>query len=236
MSDSAKRTRSSTGRQVLAVPVYDALKERIMDQGVEPGSRLNIDALAEQLGTSPTPVREALARLAAERLVLFEPFKGYTVQPLLDQRGLADLMHVRALIEVDAARLAASRIIMADLRVMQREEDAMVSAHPEPVFGAYRAYNEHDRIFHETMIAASGNPVLLETYRSLHVHTVLARLYHDRGEVDFLESIREHQLIVDALTARDADAAGEAVRRHIISVEQRLGAILDLQVQKQRAR
>jgi DNA-binding GntR family transcriptional regulator len=206
-----------------------------MDQGVEPGSRLNIDSLAEQLGTSPTPVREALARLAAERLVLFEPFKGYTVQPLLNQRDLADLMHVRALIEVDAARLAASRIILADLRVMQREEDAMVSAQPEPVFGAYRAYNEHDRIFHETMIAASGNPVLLETYRMLNVHTVLARLYHDRGEVDFLESIREHQEIIDALGDRDADRAAAAVQKHIKSVEQRLGAILDRHYQNRQA-
>lgn len=200
-----------------------------MDQGVEPGSRLNIDALAEQLGTSPTPVREALTRLAAERLVMFEPFKGYSVQPLLDQRGLADLMHVRSLLEVDAARLAATRIIMADIRLMQRELEAMISAHPEPVFDAYRGYNEHDRIFHETMIAAAGNPVLLETYRMLHVHTVLARLYHDRGEVDFLESIREHQTIVDALSARDGEQAARAVRQHIYNVEDRLGAILDLQ-------
>src|SRR4051794_25932079 len=117
MSVRARNGDQGAPRTVLATPVYEALKERIMDQGLAPGSRLNIDALAETLGTSPTPVREALTRLAAERLVQFVPFKGYSVMPLLDQRQLADLMHVRNLLEVDASRLAASRIILADLRV-----------------------------------------------------------------------------------------------------------------------
>ncbi|MCC6793267.1 MAG: GntR family transcriptional regulator [Thermomicrobiales bacterium] len=228
----AKSNESGSPRTVLAAPVYEALKEWIMDQGLAPGSRLNIDSLAERLGTSPTPVREALTRLAAERLVQFVPFKGYSVMPLLDQRQLADLMHVRSLLEVDAARLAASRIILADLRVMEREQDAMAAEHPEPVFDAYRAYNQHDLVFHETMIAATGNTVLLETYRTLQVHTLLARLYHDRGEVDYQESVKEHRAIIEALRNRDAEAAGEAVRRHIRGVEQRLGAILELQLER----
>jgi DNA-binding GntR family transcriptional regulator len=227
MGRRARQSPDGAVRTVLTTPVYEALKERIMDQGLAPGARLTIDTLAVDLGTSPTPVREALARLAAERLVQFTPFKGYSVMPLLDQRQLAELMHVRRLLEVDAARLAVSRIILADLRVMERELEAMDAAHPEPVFDAYRDYNQRDRIFHETMIGAAGNGVLLETYRTLHVHTLLARLYHDRGEVDYQESVREHRTIVEALRARDPATAGEAVRRHIDGVEQRLGAILE---------
>jgi DNA-binding GntR family transcriptional regulator len=228
----SKTNEAGAPRTVLAAPVYEALKERIMDQGLAPGSRLNIDALAEELGTSPTPVREALTRLAAERLVQFVPFKGYSVMPLLDQRQLADLMHVRSLLEADAARLAVSRIILADLRVMMREHEAMAAEHPEPVFGAYREYNQHDLVFHETMIIAASNAVLLETYRTLQVHTLLARLYHDRGEVDYRESVKEHQAIVDALQNRDAAAAEAAVKRHIGGVEQRLGAILELHLDR----
>jgi DNA-binding GntR family transcriptional regulator len=232
MAVRAKSGDQRAPRTVLATPVYEALKERIMDQGLAPGSRLNIDALAEEIGTSPTPVREALTRLAAERLVQFVPFKGFSVMPLLDQRQLADLMHVRRLLEVDAARLAASRIILADLRVMARAHEAMAAEHPEPVFGAYRDYNHHDLIFHETMIGATGNAVLLETYRTLQVHTLLARLYHDRGEVDYRESVREHRAIIDALQQRDAESAGEAVARHISGVEHRLGAILELHLER----
>lgn len=203
-----------------------------MDQAFPPGARLSIDGLAEQLGTSPTPVREALARLAAERLVEFTPFKGYSVMELLDQQHLADLMHVRRLLETDAARVAASRLILADLRVMEREHEAMAREAPDSTFGAFRDYNAHDRVFHETMIAASGNSVLLEMFRSLQVHTLLARLYHDRGEVDYRESVREHAAILDALRRRDPEATAEAVRRHIDGVEERLGAILELHLER----
>jgi DNA-binding GntR family transcriptional regulator len=219
-------------RTVLAAPVYDALMERIMDQGLAPGARLNIDGLAEELGTSPTPVREALTRLAAERLVFFTPFKGYTVMPLLDQRQLADLMHVRRLLEVDGARIAADRLILADLRVMERAQEAMAVETPDATFGEFRDYNRHDRVFHETMLGGSGNAVLLETYRGLHVHTMLARLYHDRGEVDYRESVNEHRAILDALKERDPTATADAVRRHIDGVEQRLGAILELHIER----
>ena len=232
MSVRVKRGDQGAPRTVLATPVYEALKERIMDQGLVPGSRLNIDSLSDELGTSPTPVREALARLAAERLVRFAPFKGYSVMPLLDQRQLADLMHVRRLLEVDAARLAASRIILADLRVMEREHEAMSAERPEPVFGAYRNYNQHDGVFRETMIRATGSDVLLETYRTLQVHTLLARLYHDRGEIDYRESMKEHAAILDGLQRRDMNLAGDAVRRHIDGVEHRLGAILEAHLER----
>jgi DNA-binding GntR family transcriptional regulator len=227
MRQRATDNERSEPRTVLATPVYEALKARIMDQALEPGARLNIDALADGLGTSQTPVREALTRLAAERLVQFTPFKGYSVMPLLDQRELADLMHVRRLLEGDAAQLAAPRIILADLRVMEREQAAMAEIEPKATFDAFRDYNRHDGVFHETMIAATGNAVLLETYRSLQVHTLLARLYHDRGEVDYRESIREHTAIIDALRSRDPNAAREAVGLHIDGVEQRLGEILE---------
>jgi len=217
-------------RTVLAEPIYDALKERIMDQGLAPDARLNIDALAHELGVSPTPVREALARLAAERLVLFAPFKGYAVMPLLTHRRLAELMHVRLLLESDAARQAATRVILAQLRRMERELDAIAALQPEPRFHDFRPYNEHDRIFHEILVAAADNSVLLETYRALSAHVQLARLYHGRGEIDYRESVSEHRAIYNALRSRDPEATVAAVCIHIDGVERRLGAFLDDQV------
>lgn len=74
-------------KTVLADTVYESLKARIMEQVYAPCERLNIDALALKLGVSPTPVREALARLAAERLVTFEAFKGYRVSALLTKNA-----------------------------------------------------------------------------------------------------------------------------------------------------
>ncbi len=106
-------------KTVLATPVYEALKERIVNGSIAPGERLNIDALAVDLDVSPTPVRESLARLAAEKLAAFEPYKGYTVMPLLTQAQFAELMHVRHLLEEDAAALAAARINTPDLLALE---------------------------------------------------------------------------------------------------------------------
>jgi DNA-binding GntR family transcriptional regulator len=111
---------SSEDKNALASSVYEQLKGRIMYQSFKPEARLNIDALALDLVVSPTPVREALARLAAERLVTFEPFKGYSVNPLLSPRQVADLMHVRRLIEIDAVRLACVRFTRSDSMALEK--------------------------------------------------------------------------------------------------------------------
>jgi DNA-binding GntR family transcriptional regulator len=210
-------------RTVLVDGVYDALKERIMDRATAPGTRLSIEGLAADLGVSATPVREALARLAAERLVAFEAFKGYTTRPLLSQRQLADLLDVRRLIETEAARLAAQRAILADLRAMERELAAMDVLAPTPRYRDFRTYLQHDQRFHEALVSAAGNPVLLETFQGLHAHTQLARLVHDVGAFDDRENAVEHRAIAQAVRDRDPDRAAEAVRVHLDRYEAQLG-------------
>lgn len=198
-----------------------------MDQGLAPGARLNIDALSVELGVSPTPLREALVRLTAERLVSFVPFKGYSVTPVLTLRRLGELMYVRRRLEVDAARQAATRVVLPQLRRMERELETIAALRPEPRFRDFRRYNEHDRVFHELLVGAADNTVLLETYQSLSAHVQLARLYHGRGEIDYTESLAEHRRIYAALASREPDAAATAVQAHIDGVERRLGAFLD---------
>jgi DNA-binding GntR family transcriptional regulator len=147
--------------------------------------------------------------------------------PPLSQSQLADLMHVRQLLEVDAARRAASRVILADLRAMEREISAMEALRPAPRFRDFNVYIQHDQTFHQLVVGASGNPVLLETYRGLNVHVQLARLVHELGEFDYSDNAVEHRAIYDALKARDADAAADAVRVHIQRFEWDIGECLD---------
>jgi DNA-binding GntR family transcriptional regulator len=215
---------------MLVDTVYDALKERIMDQAVPPGSRLTIELLAADLEVSPTPVREALARLAAERLVTFEPFKGYATMPLLSQRQLADLLHVRRLVEMDAARLAAARAIIADIRAMETELTAMAKLRPTPRYRQFRTYVQHDERFHKCLVKASGNSFLLDTFEGLHVHAQLARLVHEFGEFDNRENAVEHQAILDAVRAGDADTAAGTVRAHLDRYEWQLGEFIERSV------
>jgi DNA-binding GntR family transcriptional regulator len=214
-------------RTVLSTPIYETLKERIMDQALPPGSRLNIDALALSLGVSHTPIREALVRLAAERLVAFVPYKGYSVTSLPTHRQIADMMYVRRLMEQAAARLAAVRRTAADMRQMERELERMEALHPTPRFRDFRTYTHHDRYFHEVLVGASDNAMLLETFCGLNVHGQLARFVHDIGEVDYRENLVEHREIYDAIKMGDGERAAVALGQHIGRFEQLLSENLD---------
>src|SRR5262245_5547872 len=96
-------------RSTLSEDVYEALKALVMESVLAPGDRVNIDALARDMGVSPTPIREALARLESEGLVRKRPLAGYTVTPLLSRQEFNDLVDIRLLLEGAAARWAAAR-------------------------------------------------------------------------------------------------------------------------------
>src|SRR4030088_3616894 len=87
----------------MSYSVYEAVTELVMDQHIEAGARANIDLVARQLNVSPTPVREALARLEMDGLVMKEPLRGYSVTPMLDTKTSNDLYDVRRLLEPFAA-------------------------------------------------------------------------------------------------------------------------------------
>ena len=218
-------------KTVLATSVYDRIKERIMDQHYPPGERLNIDALAVDLAVSPTPIREALARLAAERLITFEAYKGYRVSPLLTLEQVHDLMHARRLLEVDGARLAAKHIMLPDLitveKIMQRILDE--SAHTEVGSWShgYRQFNQLDKDFHELILTAADNLFLLGAYRSLNVHIELGRFYQVFQEMDQQQTCVEHDAIFRALKAHDGDAAAAAVEAHLHATEDRIFRLID---------
>lgn len=201
-------------RQVLAVRVYEALKERIMDYEFAPDNRLNIDALAAEMKVSQTPIREALSRLSAEGLVDFASYKGYTVRPPLSARALADFLHVRKLLETDAARLAAPRATLFDLNLIAHLLDEMQAIRPSPKFREYRVFNGLDQQFHEAIVAMAANPFLLRTYQSLNVHLHLAR-YHGSRSTDLSYTLNEHQAIYAALKQGDGEAAAAALSAHI---------------------
>lgn len=221
-------------KTVLAEPVYEALKERIVDQQFPPETRLNIDALAAELKVSPTPIREALARLAAERLVLSEPFKGYSVSPPLTPSELDDLMHVRSLLETDAIRLAAVRIKRPDLLALERILDELAAIQwPSSSFQTYQHSNQLDRRFHEIIVTAADNRFLLESYCSLNAHVQLARFYRQYDTIAQQDTVEEHQAIYRALAAHDPIAAVQAVERHLKAADARAIGLMETNLTSQ---
>jgi len=209
-------------RQTLTDSVYEAVTELVMDQHIEAGARVNIDLVARQLNVSPTPVREALARLEMDGLVMKEPLRGYSVTPTLDTKTFNDLYDVRRLLEPFAARRAAERRDGSVLGVLDRELDEMrrlvgTSAAPAgSTYHDYRAFAMQDARFHEAIAGTSGNSLLRDTLRRLRSHLRLYRLYHRYYTIDIgAATVLEHEGILDAIRARDAIGAEAAMLDHI---------------------
>jgi DNA-binding GntR family transcriptional regulator len=205
-------------RSVLADSTYETIKQLIMDSRLAPGARISMDGLARDLDVSPTPVREALARLDAEGLVRKRPLAGYTVSPQLDQAAFEDLFRMRLLLEPEAARLAAGH--PGELAGLAESGRRLPDVPAGQGYAAYRAHVELDARFHDTIAAASGSPLLREAITRLRAHMHLYRLYWRTGIA--ADTNDEHHRIAAALTAGDSRAAAAAMRAHLRSSHDRL--------------
>jgi DNA-binding GntR family transcriptional regulator len=205
-SPSSTPVKAVISRTVLREQVKELLLERILQHVYAPGDRLVETRIAQELGVSQAPVREALRELETLRFVESSPFKGARVRELSDDE-LAEIYPIRAALEDVAARAAAERLD-GDVAPLEREVRAMAEA------GGVREQVEHDVRFHQLIVEAAGNARLLELWDSLQVEarTMITAL---RTGLDPAEVAARHEPIVDALRRRDADAAGREIRRHV---------------------
>ncbi|MHA6760705.1 GntR family transcriptional regulator [Streptacidiphilus sp. PAMC 29251] len=211
---------SSPQRQVLADTVYDTLRQRLLDHAIEPASKLNINALSLELDVSPTPVREALARLEAEGLVLKRTLAGYTAAALLSNEEFDELFELRTLLEPAAAARAADRADQDDLRALAGHLAEMRRAQGAGPHQALQLFVRQDALFHDRIAAAGGSALMRATLERLHAHTHLYRLSFREGIAE--ETCREHERILDTLRERDADAAAATMRTHLARARARL--------------
>lgn len=204
-------------RRVLADDVFEAITALVMDHVVEPGARLSIDGLAARLGVSPTPVREALARLEALGLASKEPLRGYRATALLSRAELDDLFEFRLLVEPWAAGRAAGRGGAAETLLTLLAE--MDEAPPEG-YARYRALAEHDRRFHDTVLGLAGNEHARQAFARTHCHLHIFRLHYVQqiGST----ALTEHAEVARAVAAGDAAGAEAAMRAHLVASRDRL--------------
>jgi DNA-binding GntR family transcriptional regulator len=207
-------------RQILADGVYDTIKGLLMDQSITPESRINIDKLARELQVSPTPVREALARLESEGLVTKEALRGYSAAPLLTRSSFIQLFELRLLLEPVIARKAAELLTEEDLLTLEQLVREMRGVQVGQSYQEYQQLAVADAAFHGILARACGNVFFHDILERLHVHLHLYRLYFHTGIVP--ETIAEHREILNALRQRDAEAAARAMARHIEQAHLRL--------------
>lgn len=204
-------------RRRLVDDATQALREAILDGRFPAGARLKQTALADQLGISRTPIREALGRLQQEGLVELLPGGGVRPTALKNLDEAVELYDLREVLDGLAARLAARRGPAASLARLERALGRMARClerqDPNEWFPAHLAF--HDEIFR-----AAGNARLraLTTVVRLsirHFHPLLLKTAH-RLEAAY----REHRAIYEAIVAHDAEAAERLARAHIANAKE----------------
>ncbi|MBB1245565.1 GntR family transcriptional regulator [Streptomyces durbertensis] len=204
--------------QPAAERVYRHVKQAVLDRRYEGGELLTEGELAEAVGVSRTPVREALLRLEVEGLLKLYPKKGALVLPVSAQE-IADVVETRLLVEEHAAR----RAVPVPAGLVERLTELLERQKQQAAAGDLAQVAVTDRCFHATLVEATGNRILTRLYdqlRDRQLRMGVAVMHAHPERVD--RNIAEHTEILQALQDADADAAVAAVHRHVSSVRRLL--------------
>jgi DNA-binding GntR family transcriptional regulator len=199
----------------LADKIYEVVKKSIIYQEYKQGSRLVDQEIADLLGVSRTPVREAISRLAAEGLVSSIPRHGVFVTEL-SEKDIREIYEVRESLEVLAIRLAVALMSDEDINGLQ---DISSRYHDSMLKDDYMACYDLDRQFHDRLVKMSGNSLLADMYKALSGKIQISRWKHCRDRNRTEQSLHEHILILQALQSRDAEQAILRLREHIGTVK-----------------
>jgi DNA-binding GntR family transcriptional regulator len=219
---------SPASPQLVREWVEESLREAILDGRFQPGEWLRQHRVADQLGVSEMPVREALKKLAAEGLVEYLPYRGMRVCEY-SADDVADIYGVRAFMESMAARVAAEHITsgeLAELRALATQMEDCLSAE------CLAESRELNRRFHEVIFIASRRTYLIHALRQLWrvFPSMLWGSFPATATERFSEQdaydVEEHRAIIDALEEGNAALAEQVMRQHIEDAGSRLLATL----------
>lgn len=224
----------SAPRMSLSTIAYEALIEAILEHRVAAGEHLSIDALAREFGMSITPVREALARTAAEGLTHLDDNRGYSVAAPLTVREFHDLFAARRAIETAALQgpepgqpgLWVAQVREEDVGRFRNLVEGMEALGRGTSYAGYSRFSLLDRSLHQRLVQLAGNRFLASAWECLHFHLHMSRLYSGAGIVDHQEAHVEHLRIVDALERRDGRDVVSASEEHATRAEERLEPLL----------
>lgn len=201
---------------------YGMLKDMILTSELAPGQMLDERALMEQLSIGRTPLREAIQRLAHERLINIAPRKGSWVSDL-SISDLQDLIAARELVEPPVAAQATAKIVpeeIAELRgLVDRASEAIIA-------GDFLAAIQADRTFHQRLAQIAGNTYLARVVDEINTATL--RYWHlsFKHAGDLTETYNHHNAIVDRLEAGDAEGVRQALHDHIGIFRRRMQHVL----------
>lgn len=197
--------------QPLRDVIFETLRKSIISGDIKPGERLMEVSLADQMGVSRTPVREAIRRLEAEGLVTMIPRKGTHVSEL-SVKDIMDVLEVRAVLDQLATALAAKRMQTAQIKALESiHKQYITNVEKENMEGAIRK----DVEFHDVIYAASGNPRLVAVASSLREHVYRFRVIYMKDNLIAENVLHEHEEILEALRNAQEDRAADLAEEHI---------------------
>ena len=204
-----RKPRDEAARASRGLWVSEALRDDIQEGRYAPGDRVTELEVAERLGVSRTPVREALRRLESEGLLVSLPWRGVVVAEL-DRAQVLELYAMREVLEGTAARFAAQHADAAEIDLMHDLLEREAAAGDDDALTA-----RINRDLHEAIYTAARNRYLLSTLNALR--NALALLKGTTFSVPGrpAEGLGEHRAIIHAIAARDGEGAEAAARRHI---------------------
>lgn len=195
--------------------VFNTLRDAILKGELEPGERLMEIQLAERLGVSRTPIREAIRKLELEGLVLMIPRKGAEVAKI-SEKSLRDVLEVRRSLEELAAELACQRMDAEALKDLEDAQKAFIQAVES---GETMTMAEADEHFHDVIYMGTGNTRLVQILNNLREQMYRYRLEYIKDRQTRNTLIQEHQEIIDSIEKKDIERAKKAILVHIDNQE-----------------
>lgn len=196
--------------------VYEELKKLILTGKITPGTRMMEVEMAEELGVSRTPVREAIRKLEREGLVNIEPRKG-AYAASMTKRDMVDILEVRQTMEGLAAQFAAERMTKEQIEDLQKVSEDFNNAVKAGDMGEMI---RQDTLFHHLIVEGTGNKLLKEMVEQLQELVLRFRyLYYD----DFRRAEKmpdEHKEILEGIIKKDGIRARDAADYHIDGLKQ----------------
>lgn len=195
--------------------VFQTLRQSILTGEMKPGERLMEVHLADRLGVSRTPIREAIRKLELEGLVTMIPRRGAEVSQITEEH-LRDVLEVRRALDALAVELACDRITPEQTEALKKacEEFEEITKTGDIV-----EITQADVRLHDIIISASGNQRLIQIVSNLSQQMYRYRLEYIKGESDYRKLIEEHSVIYDCICRKDKEAGALAIKSHVDNQE-----------------
>jgi DNA-binding GntR family transcriptional regulator len=215
-------------RTNLGQQVYQYLLDKIYKMEIEPGTQLGIGEMADQLGVSRSPVRDAFLRLMAEGVLELLPNGGYRVIQFT-RKYIDDVFVMRQALELTAIRLGVQHLDRG--RVQQlRDTWAQLSAADPADLSLLERHGSADQDLHQVIAEMSGNLLLKDALDKIIPIAALIRRWHYAGAIPhhhLMMTAQEHLHVLDAMLAGDAEAAVAALDEHLSTAHMRTLERLD---------